>query len=172
MKTLTITVLIVSALGGSVAAAEAAGIPTALTMTAPSAVDLGEELVVEARLTTADGHPVAGVPLTLRQVGAVGERTMAEATTDAGGAASFVHREYTVAALTLKVAFAGNTSYGPSQAEVTVAIAGVEAKPAVVMSHAPGPLTKGILFGLLGSVWLTYLFAASRVVRVARDKGR
>ena len=72
-------------------------------------------------------------------------------------------------ALTLRVAFHGSPSYGPSRADTLVAISGVEVAPTLVMSHAPSPLVKGILFSLLGSIWLTYVYAASRVALVARD---
>lgn len=161
-------VLVVSALGACAASAQAAT-PTRLVLTAPSSVALGEEILLEARLTTNGGQPVAGAGLELRQVGAVGERVMAQAVTDAEGRASLGHREYSVSALTLRVAFHGSPSYGPSRADTLVAISGVEAAPTFVMSHAPSPLVKGILFSLLGSIWLTYVYAASRVARVARD---
>jgi len=169
VKPLPIVVLVVSAVAALAAAAQAA-VPTHLTVNAPASVGLGEEIILEARLATADGQPVAGARLELRQVGAVGERMIAEAQTDAEGTASFVHREYSVAALSLRVAFAGSPSRSGSQADTLVTISGVEPERGVVMSHAPGPLAKGTLFLVLGAVWLTYIYAVSRVVRVRLDK--
>lgn len=169
MRFSTIAGLTVAVLGVLVGSAAAAAVPTRLTLTAPSSVELGEEILLEARLVTADGQPVAGASLELRQVGAVGERMMAQATTDADGAAMFVHREYSVAALALRVAFPGSPAASSSHADTLVGISGVEPKPAVIMAHAPSPLVKGTLFVLLGTIWLTYIYAASRVVHVARD---
>lgn len=160
-------VVALSALAGAAAAA----VPTRVALTAPTSVDLGEEILLEARLVTADGQPVADAPLELRQVGAVGERVMAQSTTDADGTATFVHREYSVASLALRVAFAGGPAASASHADVLITINGVEPKPAVVMSHAPSLLVKGILFSLLGTIWFTYIYAVSRVVRVARETG-
>lgn len=138
-----------------------------LTLTAPGEVALGEEIELEAHLVGGDGRPVAGAVIELRQVGAVGERLIAHETTDAQGAASFVHREYTVPLLTLRAALRGGAGRAAASADVVVSVSGIEQPPSVVMAHTPGPAIKGILFLLLGSVWLTYLYAASRVARVA-----
>ncbi len=166
---LLLAVLLAAGVLGVFAGPAQAAVPTRISVSAPAAVDLGEEIVLDATLLTADGQPVAGERLELRQVGAVGERTMAGAATDARGRASFTHREFMVAALTLRVAFAGTSAYEPSRADVQVSISGIEPQPAVMMSHTPGPLVKGTLFFVLGSVWLTYIYAASRVIRVRLD---
>lgn len=142
-----------------------------LVLTAPAAVGMGEEIIVEVRLTTVDGRAVAGAVLTLYQVGAVGQHKMGTATTNENGVASFAHSEYTVAHLALRVIFAGDAQHEPGQADAEVAITDVEIPPAVVMAHAPGSLVKGILFSILGAVWLTYLFAASCVIRIIRSSG-
>jgi len=68
VKPLPIVVLVVSAVAALAAAAQAA-VPTHLTVNAPASVGLGEEIILEARLATADGQPVAGARLELRQVG-------------------------------------------------------------------------------------------------------
>ncbi len=146
-----------------------AAAPTRLSVTAPASTGMGEEITVEARLTTGEGQPVAGAALTLSQVGIVGQRTMARATTDEQGLASFLHAEFTLAALSLRVAFAGNAGLSPSHADLEVEITGIAVPPAVAMGHAPGPLAKMVLFAVLGSVWLTYAFAASFIVRIRRD---
>lgn len=168
MRPLLVVLLAAVVLEVFAAPAQAAA-PTRISVTAVAAVELGEEIVLDATLLTADGQPVAGERLELRQVGAVGERTMAGAETDASGRASFMHREFMVAALTLRVAFAGTGAHAPSRADVQVSISGIEPQPAVVMSHTPGPLVKGTLVLVLGSVWLTYIYAASRVIRVRLD---
>ena len=168
MKTPTVALLTILGFAVFAASAEAA-VPTRVTLTAPSAVELGEDIQLDARLLTADGRPVPGAALELRQVGAVGERMIAQATTDAQGSASFVHREYTVPALNLRVAFPGNPAQAAAHADVSVSISGIEVEPSVVMAHSPGPLIKGTLFLLLGSVWLTYVYAASRVACLAFD---
>lgn len=169
MKPLAIAVAAISTLLLLAASAQAA-VPTRLSLTAPSSVGLGEEILLGARLTTTDGQPVVGVRLELRQVGAVGERIMAQAETDAEGRVSFAHREYSIPVITLQVAFQGSMSFTAARAEARVEITGIEPEPAVVMSHTPGPLVKGILFSVLATVWLTYLYAASRVARLAFDR--
>lgn len=144
---------------------------TRLLLTAPGAVGMGEEIVIGARLTTVDGQAVAGAVLTLYQVGAVGQRKIDAATANENGVASFAHSELAVAQLTLRVVFAGSAQHGASQADAQVEITDIEIPPAIVMAHAPGSLTKGILFSILGAVWLTYLFAASCVLRIIRSSG-
>lgn len=168
MKRLTVAILVAYGLAVLAASAQAAS-PTRLTLSAPEAVGLGEEIFVEATLVTGDGQAVAGERLEFRQVGVVGERVIAEAATDARGQALFIHREFMVPALTLRVAYAGTPAHGPSQADVQVAVDGIEPQPAVVMSHTPSPLVKATLSLVLGSVWLTYIYAASRVIRVRLD---
>ncbi len=151
------------------AARASAATPTHLTVTLPQSVGLGEDIVIEARLTAADGQPVAGAVLTLFQAGAVGQRSMGQATTDERGVASFLHHEFTLAHLSLRVGFPGDTRLGPSRAEAGVAITGVEVPPSVTMSHTPSPLVKAILFSVLGAVWMTYAFAASCTLRIIRE---
>lgn len=168
MKTLTAGLLTILGVAVFAASAETAA-PTQVTLTAPPAVELGEEIQLDARLLTADGRPVPGAALQLLQVGAVGVRMIAQATTDAQGSASFVHREYTVPALTLRVAFPGSPVQAAAHADVSVTVSGVEVKPSVVMIHSPGLAVKTTLFLLLGGVWLTYMYAASRVARVALE---
>ncbi len=112
------------------------------------------------------------VTITLFQVGAVGQRPMGRATTDEKGAASFLHHEYTLAHLSLRVAFPGDARLGPSQAEADVEITGIEVPPAVVMSHTPSPFVKVVLFSVLGTVWITYAFAGSCILRIVRDGRR
>ena len=171
MKTLPVALLTILGFAVFAASAEAAS-PTRVTLTAPSAVELGEEIELEARLLTAGGAPLAGAVLEIRQVGAVGERVIGEATTDAQGVAFLTHREYTVPVLTLRVAFRGTPAQAASHADVSVTVTGIEVEPSVVMTHSPGPAIKTTLFLLLGSVWLTYIYAASRVVRLAFDDRR
>ena len=156
---------------GLVTSAAVAAVPTRVTLTSPSSVETGEEIPLKARLLTDGGRPVGGVRLELRQVGAVGERVMAEATTDGTGVATFVHREYTIPALTLRIVFRGNASFAEAQADRRVVVNGLGAQPAVVMSHTPSPLVKGTLFSLLATVWLTYLYSASRVAYLALAGG-
>ncbi len=168
MNKLLLVVLVGAALTLS-AGRTSAATPTRLTLVVPPSVGIGEEITVEARLVTPDGKPAAGASLTLYQVGAVGQRIMARATTDEKGAAQFLHSEFTVADLSLRVAFAGDGRYGPAAADADIAITGVEVPPAVSMSHTPGPLVKGALFSILGAVWITYGFAASCIVRVIRQ---
>jgi hypothetical protein len=153
----------------SAAAPATAKIPTRLMLTVPASVGMGEEIAIEARFTTADGRPVPGAVLTLSQVGAVGQRAMGRATTDEKGAASFFHNEFTLAALSLRVAFAGDAQYGPATADADLEITGIEVPPAVPMSHTPSPLVKAVLFSVLGSVWATYLFAVSYIFRITRE---
>src|SRR3972149_351186 len=141
------------ALTGSAAAAPAA---TRLTPTGPAT----------------GGAPLAGAVLELRQVGAVGERVIGEATTDAQGGAFLSHREYTVPVLTLRVAFRGTPAQAGSHADFRVTVTGIEVEPSVVMTHSPGPAIKTTLVLLLGRVWLTYIYAASRVARVALEDRR
>lgn len=142
---------------------------TRLTLSAPQTVALGDEIELEARLLSGAGRPVPGAVLELRQVGAVGERVIAQETTDAQGTAFFVHREYTVPLLTLRVAFRGGAGQAAAYADAVVPVSGIELRPSVVMAHSPSPAIKGVLFLLLGSVWLTYIYAASRVARVALE---
>ena len=150
--------------------AQAAPAPR-LTLTGPEQVALGEEILVGARLVGSDGRPLSGAVIELRQVGAVGERVIAEETTDGQGSASFVHREYTVPLLTLRAVVRGGAGQAAS-ADVVVSVSGIELPPSVVMAHAPGPAIKTALVLLLGSVWLTYLYAASRVAHVAIEGRR
>lgn len=145
-----------------------AATPTRLTLTAPSAVKAREDISIHARLTTDGGRPVPGVIVTLYQVGAVGRHSMGRATTDAKGLASFLHQESTVAYLSLQVVFTGDSRWGSSQAKAEVEITGIEIPPAVVMAHTASPLVKGVVFLVLGSVWATYLFAGSSIVRILR----
>jgi 5-hydroxyisourate hydrolase-like protein (transthyretin family) len=147
-----------------------AAAPTRLTLTVPPSVGLGEEITVEARLVSADGKPAAGASLTLYQVGAVGQRAMAKATTDEKGAAAFRHAEYTVADLTFRVDFVGSAEYGASHADADVHVTGIDVPPSVGMAHTPSLLVKGVLVSVLGGVWLTYLYAASHVLRLMREK--
>ncbi len=151
------------------AARASAATPTHLSVTLPESVGMGEDIAIEARLTTSDGQPVAGATLTLFQVGAVGQRPMGQATTDEKGVASFLHHEFTLAHLSLRVGFPGDPRLGPSRAEADVTITGVEVPPSVTMSHTPSPLVKAVLFSVLGAVWLTYTFAGSCILRVFRD---
>ncbi len=146
--------------------------PTSLTITAPPSVGMGEDITVEARLSTAIGEPLARVPLSLSQVGAVGEREMAQATTDEKGVASFLHTEFTIAHLLLRVRFAGDAKHGPSAATTRVEISGIDVPPAVVMVDTPSPLVKAVLFSILGAVWLTYTFAGSCIIRIVRQSDR
>lgn len=174
MKNARIVILAAAVLGCAATAALAAtqagaAMPTRLGLAAPRSVEVGEDLTIEARLTTGNGRPVPGATVRLFQVGAVGQRVMAEATTDDNGAVSFLHQEYTLASIVLRVAFAGNTRLAPSQADAEVEVTGIEVSPAVTMSHAPGPLAKGVLFLVLGSVWATYVFAGACVFRIIRD---
>ena len=173
MKTLTAGLLTILGFAVFAASAEAAApAATRLTLTGPATVELGEEIELEARLLTAGGAPLAGAVLELRQVGAVGERVIGEATTDAQGGAFLSHREYTVPVLTLRVAFRGTPAQAASHADFSVTVTGIEVEPSVVMTHSPGPAIKTTLFLLLGSVWLTYIYAASRVARVALEDRR
>jgi len=162
-------VLAALALAGPAAAAPA---PTRMTLTGPEVAELGDEIELEARLRTAGGAPIPEAVLEFRQVGAVGERVIGEVTTDAQGVAFLSHREYTVPALTLRVAFRGTPAQAASHADVSVAISGIEVEPSVVMTHSPGLAIKTTLFLLLGSVWLTYIYAASRVARVVFEDRR
>jgi len=156
-------------LAGTAVAAPAA---TRVTLTGPATVRLGEEIALEARLLTSAGAPVGGAVLELRQVGAVGERVITTSTTDAQGTAFLVHREYTVPLLTLRVAFRGSAVLAASHADLSVTVQGIEVEPSVIMAHSPGISIKIPLFLLLGSVWLTYIYAASRVARVALEARR
>lgn len=162
MGAMILAALAISA-GGAVAAT-----PTRLTITAPPTAGMGEDITVEARLSAADGQLLAGATLDLFQVGAVGERVLARVTTDEKGEASFVHNEFTVAHLALRVRFAGDAQHGPAMAQAHLEIFGIEVLPAVVMAHTPSPLVKGVLFSLLGAVWLTYAFAGLCVLRIVR----
>ena len=151
------------------AARASAATPTQLTVTAPESVDMGGDIVIEARLTASDGQPVPGAALTMFQVGAVGQRPMGRATTDEKGVASFLHQEYTLAHLSLRVSFPGDARLGPSQAEAEITIAGIKVPPSVTMSHTPSSFVKTILFSVLGTVWITYAFAGSCILRIFRD---
>lgn len=164
MQVATLVLVVVAAYAGLVSAAA----PTNLAVTAPPTVGVGEDFTVEAMLRTADGRPLAGAPLTLFQVGAVGERSMAQATTDEKGMAYYNHSEFTVAHLSLRVRFAGNAEHAPAAAQTDVEISGIDVPPAVAMAHTPGPLVKTVLFSILGAVWLTYVFAGSCIVRIVR----
>ncbi len=146
-----------------------AATPTRLVLTTPSSVGVGEDITIDAQLVTVDGRPVPGAVLTLSQVGVVGQRVMQRVKTDEKGAASFLHNEFTLAHLAVRVAFAGDAQFASAAADAEIAIAGVEVPPAVPMSHAPGLVVKAALFSVLGAVWITYLFAASCIVRVVRD---
>jgi len=128
-----------------------------------------EDITIDAQLVTVDERPVPGAVLTLSQVGVVGQRVMQRVKTDEKGAASFLHNEFTLAHLAVRVAFAGDAQFASAAADAEIAIAGVEVPPAVPMSHAPGLVVKAALFSVLGAVWITYLFAASCIVRVVRD---
>ncbi len=173
MKTIWILSLAMTALGTYVGLASAAA-PTTLSITAPSSVGAGEDIAVEATLRTAGGESLAGVPLTLFQVGAVGEREMARATTNEKGVAVFRHTESTVADLSLRVRFGGDAKHAPAAAEARVEISGLDTPSAVVMPHTPSPLVKTVLFTILGGVWLTYAFAGSCIIRIFRhgDRGK
>lgn len=173
MKSLAMAIpMALSLLGlfGPIAHAQPAA--TRVELVGPPTVAVGEEFEIEARLRTTEGVPIAGAVLELRQVGAVGERGIDEAATDAQGTAFLIHREYTVPVLTLRVVFRGTAAHAPSYADVSVDVTGIEVEPPVIMSHSPGPAVKTTLFLLLGSVWFTYVYAASRVVRVAREDRR
>ncbi|HET6948615.1 MAG TPA: hypothetical protein VFJ45_12465 [bacterium] len=167
-RLLPIAMLLVGALA-LVRSAVAAPADTRLTLSGPSAVELGEEIALEARLLTGGGAPIPGAVLELRQVGAVGERGLRQATTDAQGMALLTHREYSVPVLTLRATFAGTSALAPAHADLRVTVNGVRVPPSVAMAHRPGLAIKTALFLLLGTVWLTYLYAASRVARVALD---
>ena len=170
-KPVIMGLMVLAALALAVPAA-AAPAPTRMTLTGPEVARPGEEIELEARLRTAGGAPIPEAVLEFRQVGAVGERVIGEATTDAQGVAFFSHRECTVPALTLRVAFLGTPAQAASHADVSVTVSGIEVEPSVVMTHSPGLAIKTTLFLLLGSVWLTYIYAASRVARVALEDRR
>ncbi|MBI4280446.1 MAG: polysulfide reductase NrfD [Armatimonadetes bacterium] len=159
-----------SAASAPVAPGEQAKMPTRLTVSAPTSVEMGEDLMVEARLTTADGQPLAGAAVILFQVGAVGERVMARAATDEKGMASFRHNEYTIPHITLRVTFAGDARHAPARGGAEVEITGVKVPPSVSMRHTPGPLTRAAIFLVLGGVWLTYAYAGSFILRIARSE--
>jgi hypothetical protein len=156
----------------TVALPAGAVVPTRITLSAPAFVEIGEDISIEARLTTLDGLPLTGRTLTLYQVGAVGQRVMARETTDEKGVAWFLHNEFTVPFLALRVVFAGDGQYGSSQADVRVEVRGIKVPPSVPMSHSPSPLTKAVLFTILGAVWLTYAYAGTCIVRIIREGGR
>ncbi len=160
--------VLVAVLGMSTEWATAAA-PTRLSVSRPPIVGLGEEISLEAHLTAADGRPIAGAVLTLLQVGAVGQRVMTTATTDAQGVAWFSHNEFTVTPLSLRIVYAGDSTQAPAGVDLTVEVTGIEVPPAVVMPHAPTLLVRSVLFLLLGTVWLTYAFAASSILRIVRE---
>ncbi len=166
-----VVLLVLAGILGIITGRATAALPTHLSVTGPSTVGLGEEISVEARLTTADDRPIAGAVLTLFQVGAVGQRAMSTATTDAQGVAWFLHSEFTVAFLSLRAAYTGDAVHAPASADLTVEITGIEVAPAVVMPHSPSLPVKAVLFLLLGIVWLTYAFAASSILRIVREGG-
>ncbi len=170
MRAALVLLTVVAALGVTTGRA-AAALPTRLTVTGPSTVGLAEEISLEARLMTADGRPIEGAALTLFQVGAVGQRAMSTTTTDAQGVAWFLHSEFTVAYMSLRVVYAGDAVHTPASADLAAEVTGIEVAPAVVMRHAPSPLVKTVLFLLLGTVWLTYAFAASSILRIVREGG-
>lgn len=172
MKRLMIIALMLLVFVIVAAPASAAPAATRVTLTGPASVRLGEEIGLEVRLLTAEGAPIAGTRLELRQVGAVGERVITTGTTDAQGTAYLGHREYTVPQLTLRVAFRGTAVYSASHADISVTVTGIEAAPSVVMSHSPATSIKIPLFLVLATVWLTYVYAASRAVRVALEARR
>ena len=166
-----VVLLVLAGILGIITGRATAAVSTRLSVTGPSTVGLGEEISVEARLTTADDRPIAGAVLTLFQVGAVGQRAMSTATTDAQGVAWFLHNEFTVAYLSLRVAYAGDAVRVPESADLSVEVTGIEVTPAVVMPHTPSLPVKTVFFLLLGTVWLTYAFAASSILRIVREGG-
>ena len=172
MKSLMMFALVLLATLTLAATTLAAPAATRVILTAPAAVELGEPIEIEARLLTSSGVPIAGAALELRQVGAVGERVIGQSTTDAQGTAFLSHREYMVPWLTLRVAFRGTALQAASYADVSVTVNGIEVEPSVVMSHSPGVSIKTALFLVLATVWLTYIYAASRAARVALEARR
>lgn len=135
--------------------------PTVLTIRPLDPIQLGERAIVDAKLTTAAGAPVANAPLILLLDG-VRQR---QARTDAAGLASFrIQNDLKAGAYRLEVAFDGLPGLLPSRAST-----GLKVNPATIEVRSVPPLA-GVRFSLDGQVFSSDQDGVARVM--AQRAGR
>ena len=107
--------------------APGAGTPTALAVSAPASVELGQRVTVQARLAGTAGPIVKAtiyitVPMTFLHV--TGDMVVASALTDGEGLATAVFAARSSGPLTVNAVFQGNATHAPSKASTQLTVSG------------------------------------------------
>jgi len=187
-----VTVLMIAGtLAGLVMGAQAGAAdpaPTKIVVAMPTDVQIGQEISAQARLTDAQGAPIAGAQIKFTEVqsflGPESRVLIADALTDRTGTVTVSFDIRTQGAHQIRAGFSGDDRYAFTNVTVTINVTGDE--QLYVQSagvRVPG-LNQGLLEGIfprlsgwpialvLLIVWSLYLYVAVLVARVSRAEAR
>jgi hypothetical protein len=109
------------------AAFGAGSLPTAIAVSAPTSVSLGDQVTLEARLESnsrpvAQAHVYFSIPTSF--LGASADVMIAEVVTDSDGLAKANFEARSTGAVTVKAQFRGDASYAPSESGASMQVTG------------------------------------------------
>jgi len=123
----TVMVLVVTAFALSAPLA-AASQPTAISIGAPATADLGQHVVLQARLINSAGQPIVKAQVVFISpatfLGTSGDVVIASATTDKTGLATADWQVRRNGTLSIRAEFRGDDQYATSQAAAQMAVSG------------------------------------------------
>lgn len=127
------------------------------------------DVLAEAMLTTADGKPLGGVPITFTLRTSVGgELALAAAATMQDGSAVVRIPATSAEKLQITASFEGNDELGYAQAsgEITVPGAPMEHPLGALSMPTAPPVMAMTLLVVLGGIWATYGFVVFQMFRI------
>lgn len=143
--------------------------PTELHPSAPAHLDVGVSGVITAILhdsATETGLP--GQNLTFSKSTKFGWLLLKETVTDSQGSGYLDYDPLEAGSFTIKVGFAGNSVYAPSNATVNVtALAPPGSPPPLISTEQTIVL---VILAVVGGVWATYGFVALQILGIREDR--
>ena len=176
------------------ALAQSAAGPATIRLTVPPEAQLGQDIPLQVRLTSAAGQPIAYATVYFTSptsfLNVSGDAVIAEGVTDAQGVATASWRATRAGGLTIQAEFRGNTKYAAFKATTLLAITGEQqlyaqeaGVPIPGLNVAPNPglgffaalwprLSAWPIAAALLVVWSIYATAATLLFRIAAAGAR
>lgn len=144
-----------------------------LHLSVPEEVVLGEEVRLEATLTTADGEPIPDVPVTFLMPMAWGEEIAGEAVlgtalTDHDGVASLTTDVRRSGSVSVIARFEGSAEYRPASEDMELTVEGDRQLYTPEVGLRVPWLGPWLLIAVVAGVWFLFLVVSIRIFAIAR----
>lgn len=140
----------------------------------PQEASLGDVVAIEARLTTADGAPIAGAQITFLSPVQLSEEVQGEmeigvAKTDASGVAVLDYQMRRSGNVEIRARFNGDPTYAAQGAQAFVSVTGEKQLYTPEVGLNVPWLGPWLVALVIAAIWGMYLFVATRVFAIARS---